>query len=240
MVNYIKIKSCGHNVELITNGVASPKSIVLCLHGFNGNRWGDGFSTLRKQFTDILVCSFDSAGHGESEISSIDMTLKIAVQEIIDVVDYLHKNFSHVPITIFASSYGAYRTMVALSREKLDVKNLVFINPAFNILKVLEVCKEFDYTLLKTGELVPMKKSLGKLMTKKFLDELFENDIYNMRYLTTPPLTIFIGNNDTLIKREDIFKFAKCYDCELKYLEDGHCLENPDSWQEITKFLEDK
>lgn len=238
MVNYIKIKSSGHNVELITNGVSTPKRILLCLHGFNGNRWGDGFSTLRKQFVDILVCAFDSVGHGESEVSSMDMTLKMAIEEIVDVANYLHKNFSNIPITIFASSYGAYRTMVALSKEKLDVDNLVFVNPAFNILKTLETCKGFNYTSLKKDDLVPMKKSLGKFMTKSYLDELFNNDVYNLKYIKNPPLTIFIGENDTLIKREEIVKFAEKYNCNLKYLKDGHCLENPDSWQEIIKFLE--
>ena len=75
-------------------------------------------------------------------------------------------------------------------------------------------------------------------MTKSYLDELFNNDVYNLKYIKNPPLTIFIGENDTLIKREEILKFAEKYNCNLKYLNDGHCLESPDSWQEIIKFLE--
>ena len=87
----IEIPSISHKIKLYTNGVDQPKKIVLCLHGFNGDLWGDGFSKFKKRFLKedkMLICSFDSAGHGKSEIESIDMTLDVVIQEITDVVNF--------------------------------------------------------------------------------------------------------------------------------------------------------
>lgn len=44
----LEVYSNNHKIKLYTNSVQNPKKIVLCLHGFNGDLWGDGFSKFRK------------------------------------------------------------------------------------------------------------------------------------------------------------------------------------------------
>ena len=239
MKNNVIIKSGNHNINLHTNDVDNPQKIILCLHGFNGNLWGDGFSILRKSFNDALVCSFDSAGHGESEVSSLEMRMDLICKEVFDTVDFLAKKFRNVPIFIFALSYGAYRTITTLFHYGLpNVKYIVFANPAFKMLKVLQKLKNFNYFELKDNSIVPMKQKLNKYLTKAFLDDIYIGDVYSLKFKQIPT-TIFIGTQDTLIERQDTLDFAKLHNCTIKYLNDDHCVNKQESWEEIIRYLED-
>ena len=233
----ILIKSNNQEIELCTNGLKSPKKIVVGLHGFNGNLFGDVYSHLKHAFDDTLVCAYNSAGHGESKIKSLDMRLDLIAEELPIVTNYLADKYKNIPIIIFATSYGAYRTMISLSRYNLpNVKQMVFLNPAFKMLEILEKIKEFDYNALKDDALIPMKKSLGKYLSKKFLDDLYENDVYKLNYPQIT-MTIFIGKRDPLIPRKDTLEFAQMYECEIKYIDDEHCIENEENWNIITDYL---
>lgn len=236
----VTIKCDNHNILLLTNGVQNPTKIILCMHGFNGDKWGDSFSKTRKNFDEnTMVCSFDSAGHGESEVNSVLMTMDIVLNEIEAVLKYLSSTYENAKITVLASSYGAYRTMCAYNHGKLPkVSRLVFLNPALKMLKVLEILREFKYENLKPGDTVIMKASLNKLLSKKFIDDLYENNLYNKTYENAIPLTIFLGTHDTLIDKNDTLEFAKLYSsCSIKYINEDHKIENPESWQQIINFL---
>ena len=130
----LEVYSNNHKIKLYTNSVQNPKKIVLCLHGFNGDLWGDGFSKFRKLLAkedEIFVCSFDSAGHGMSEVDSLNMTLDLVLQEITDVVNYLENKFKHTPLYFYGTSYGGYRAMVVISKYNYkNLKGIVLVNPA--------------------------------------------------------------------------------------------------------------
>lgn len=235
---FINLKFENHNLKLLTNGVENPEKIVLCMHGFNGDAWGDGFSKFRKQFDNILVCSYDSAGHGESEIPSLEMSVSAIESELEAVLQYLSKTYPSVPITIFASSYGAYRTMISSAHGKVkNVKQFIFANPAFKILNVLEIMRDFTYASLPENATVIMKKSLNKFLSKKFLDDLYNSDLFKQNYTSHIPTTIFLGTHDTLVPKQHTLDFAKIYPCNIIEINEDHNIENPESWQKIIDFI---
>ena len=105
------------------------------------------------------------------------------------------------------------------------------------MLDILEKLKEFKYSSLKEDDIVPMKKSLNKYLSKKFLDDIYENNVYEMNYQKIPT-TIFIGTLDGLIPRKDTLDFAKIHGCDVVYIEDDHCIGRTESWEKLIKFLE--
>ncbi len=239
----IEINSNNHKIKLYTNDVKNPQKIVLCLHGFNGDLWGDGFSKLREKLTEedrILVCSFDSAGHGESEVKSIDMTLDIAIQEITDVVNYLEKQYDNVPIYFYSISYGGYRAMVSIARNNYkNLKGIILVNPAVRMLEILEILKEFDYKKLSDDSTVPMKRSLNKFLSKKFLDDLYENDLFKLNYKMNVPIKLLIGKEDDLIPKQDLKDFADLTKCDCEFLEDSHCVKCDKSLERIIEIIKE-
>lgn len=237
----LEIGSGNHRIKLYTNGVKNPQKIILCMHGFNGDLWGDGFSKLKKRLTaddGILVCSFDSAGHGESEVKSIDMTLDLVIQEISDVVDCLEKQYKDVPIYFYAISYGGYRAMVAVSRnEYKNLKGILLVNPAVRMLEILENLKEFDYKKLGADDTVPMKSSLNKYLSKKFLDDLYENDLFKLTYKMNVPIKLLVGKDDDLIPKQDLKDFVNLTKCDCEFLDDSHCVKEDKSWERIVEII---
>lgn len=237
----LEINSDNHKIKLYTNGVENPQKIVLCMHGFNGDLWGDGFSKLRKRLSDedkILVCSFDSAGHGESEVDSIDITLDLVIQEITDVVNYLEKQYENKPIYFYAISYGGYRAMVSIARNNYkNLKGIILVNPAVRMLKILEMLKEFNYKKLSSDATVPMKSSLNKFLSKKFLDDLYENDLFKLSYKMNVPIKLLIGTEDDLIPKQDLKDFADLTKCDCEFLEDSHCVKDDKSWERIVEII---
>jgi len=229
-----------HNIELITNGKEEFKNIVLCFHGFGGNKWGDAYSGLKKILDNSLVCSFDSCGHGESEIVSEDMRLDVALEEIDGVVGFLKQENSDKPIILVAVSYGAYRVMQYLIKYRPEIKRVVYVNPAFKMLEVLEKVKDFKYADLKDGEKIVMKKSLNKFIKKDFLDDLLKNDLYSKKYDLGYETFVVIGTRDSLIPVEDSLEIARMYDFKVTYINEEHCFENKESWNSVAGIIEEE
>lgn len=239
MVKNVIIKSGNHSIDLHTNGIDHPKKIIVCLHGFNGDLWGDGFSKLKKVFIDeILVCSFDSAGHANSEVPSLDMRLDLINQELTDVLNYLIITYPKTPISLLGFSYGGYRAMLCIAKNEFkNINQIVLINPALNMLKTIEKVKGFKYSDLKPNAIIPMKENLNKHLRKDFIDDLYYNNLYELKYEHKIPLKIFKGKYDSLISIADTLEFAKTYPFVIEYLEEDHLVKKPESWQIITDFL---
>ena len=239
MKKNILIQMKEHNIDLITNGAEDFNNIVLCFHGFNGDKRGDAYSGLKHRVNNSLVCSFDSCGHGNSEVSSEDMRLDIILEEINVVVNYLLNVEPNKPIILVAVSYGAYRVMQYLFKYKPKISKVIYINPAFRFLNILEKAKEFKYSALKENDKVVMKKSLNKFMKKEFLDDLFENNLYSKTYDIVYNTEIVVGTRDSLIPIEDTLEIAKRYEYNVTYVDEEHCFENKESWQIISKMIEE-
>ena len=237
MKKNILINVKNYTIDLITNGRDDFDNIVLCFHGFNGDKWGGPFGGLKDRLDNCLICSFDSCGHGDSEISSEDMRLSDILEEIDIVVKYLKDAF-HKPIVLVANSYGAYRVMWYLIKYKPDIKQVIFVNPAFRILKILETIRGFKYNTLQSGEMVQMKSDSHKFLTKKFLDDLNECDLYKKMYKVDYDIKIVVGRRDSLIPINDTLEIAKKYNYDITYIDEEHRFENKDNWKVIASMIE--
>lgn len=238
MKKNIKIPINNYHIDLITNEANSFNKIVLCLHGFGGDKWGDAYSGLKQKLSNSLVVSFDSCGHGDSEISSENMRLSLAVQEIESVVNFLKQTEPNKSIILVAVSYGAYRAMLCLGKCNPNIQKVIYINPAFRMLDIMEKIKDFKYSQLKENEKVPMKRSLNKFISKAFLDDLFENNLYTTTYNLKYDTEIIVGTRDSLIPIEDTLEIAKKYNYKISYIDEEHCFENKDSWNVVADIIE--
>ncbi len=233
------IKSGDHNIEIISNGAENFDAIVLCFHGFNGDRWGDGFGFLKRNLERFLVCSFDSAGHGKSGVASHDMRLDIILKEIDDVVSYLKENNPGKPIILYAVSYGGYRVWAYLMKYRTDIRKIIFANPAFDIVPTLEDLKGFKREELVPGELVKMKSSLGKFMTKEFVDDLYETNVYSNINGKHYIIDIIVGERDTLIPLDDTLRFAEINESTITFVDEPHCFEKDETMMMIAEKIKE-
>ena len=241
MKKNISISLKNYTIDLITNGADDFDKIVICFHGFNGDKWGDAYSGLKKRLTNSLVVSFDSCGHGESYVSSIDMRLSLVLEEIAEVVKFLQKEFPDKKIVFVACSYGAYRVMQYLIKYRPMIHKIIYINPAFGMLEVLQMVKGFKYEELKSGDTIAMKSSLNKFMCKEFIDDLYENNLFAKDFnLGVFDSEIVIGERDSLIPVCDKLEIANKYKYGVTYVDDEHCFENKENWQVVVDLIEEE
>ena len=235
----ILIRLDTHSIDVLTSGAEEFEKIVICFHGFTGNKCGDAYSGLEGRLSHSLVASFDSCGHGESEISSEDMRLDLILEEIDAVVTYLKKEYPNKPIILVAGSYGAYRVMQYLIKYRPNISKVIYINPAFRFLQTLERLREFKYCDLKENDKVVMKKSLNKFLKKDFLDDIYENDLYSRTFDLNYNVEIVVGEKDTLIPTADVLEIANRYNYPVTYVDDAHNFENKENWQKVVNMLEE-
>ncbi len=238
MKKQISLEIKDYAIQLLTNGAEEYENIVICFHGFNGNKWGDAYSGLKKRLNNSLVVSFDSCGHGDSMISSEEMRLDIILEEINAVIEYF-KKIENKPIILVAVSYGAYRVMQYLIKYKPEKSKVVFINPAFRMLSILEKVKEFKYLELNENDRIIMKRSLNKFIKKCFLDDLFNNDLYTKNHNIESKVQIVVGKRDSLIPINDTLEIASRYKYAITYVDDEHCFENEENWNIVAEIVEE-
>ena len=239
MKKEISIQVKDYNIELITNGAEEFDKIVLCFHGFNGDKWGDAYSGLKRRLENTLVCSFDSCGHGKSVVLSENMRLDLVLQEIEAVISFLKSKCSNKQIILVAVSYGAYRVMNYLIKYKPQIEKVIYINPAFKMLNTLEILKDFKYADLKAEDRVVMKRSLNKFISKDFLDDLYENNLYSKTFDIKCNTQIIVGTRDSLIPIADTLELAEKYNYKITYVDDEHCFENIESWNAVVDSIKE-
>ena len=235
----ILINVGNYSLNLITNGAENFDNIVLCFHGFNGDKWGDAYSGLKKRLDNSLVASFDACGHGDSVVSSEDMRLNIVLEEIDAVVNYFRQVEPNTPLIFVACSYGAYRVMQYLINYKPEIRKVVYVNPAFEMLDVLEMTKNFKYNELKAGDKIAMKSSLNKFISKEFLDDLYNNNLYSQNYDLNYDSCVVVGKKDSLIPISDKLEIADRYNYKVVYVDDEHCFENKDNWDVVVDCIKE-
>lgn len=238
MKKNIFIPTSNHQVHLITNGAENFDSIVLCFHGFNGDKWGGAYAGLKNRLTNSLVASFDSCGHGESEVDSQDMRLGVILEEVDAVVKIFQSKEPDKPLVFVANSYGSYRVMQYLIKYKPDLQKVIYVNPAFRMLKILETIRGFNYLNLKDGDKVVMKESLNKFISKEFLDDLYKNDLYTYTDKINYDTQIVVGKRDSLIPVQDTIEIAKKHNYDITYIDEEHSFENKDNWQVVADIIE--
>ena len=82
-----------------------------------------------------------------------------------------------------------------------------------------------------------MHSDLNKFLTKQFVQELKDCNLYNEQSLNYD-ITIIKGTQDSLIPPSHITEFAQKYNTKVVEVDDEHCLENLESWQTVFKEIE--
>ena len=81
-----------------------------------------------------------------------------------------------------------------------------------------------------------MHSALNKYLTKQFVQELKDCDLYSENELNYN-ITIIKGEQDSLIPPNHITEFAQKYNIKVVKVDDEHCLENPESWKVVFEEL---
>ncbi|MEM5801817.1 MAG: alpha/beta fold hydrolase [Candidatus Aenigmatarchaeota archaeon] len=214
----------------ILNRANKNKSCVIFAHGFLGNK--DYFKKGAEIFSfhDIATFRFDFVGHGESEGSSLDITISQEVEDMKRAIEVV-KTEGYEKIGLFGISLGG--TIAILSfNEKINC--ITVINPLIFPKEVF--LKFFDHEKLREME----RKGYVNYLTKdnrripiseKFFEEIINIDVISAIKKINCPILFIVSSKDAIVNPKQSEKAHQEANKpkKLEVISDAdHSLSNPE------------
>ena len=159
-----------------------PKQIVVGVHGFFGDKESSVLVKLGERLVqnNSALITFDLPCHGHNDTSQI-LRLSDCIKSFDYIFDWVYENFPNIPISIFATSFGGYLTLLYLSKHDKILNKIILRAPAINMHHVLtDVLLPFQSL---SAEDLKIAKNIGKEQSLwvdfSFIEELKINSLPN-------------------------------------------------------------
>ena len=198
----------------VTESDFEIRRVVLGVHGIGGSAIDAIQTSLAEEmeFFSSAVYRFDFPAHGESPLDDSFFTLKNCQEVLMSVAKHAKESYPEVEdLCIFATGFGAYVTLVCLE-ELLDLPGklkLVIQTPSVRMHETLLAIKKISKATLRAMERIRFNAERPFDVTYDFYKELEEHVVM----MTYPiPMLILHGEQDSVIRMEDIQSFARIND----------------------------
>ena len=215
--NTVKPEKCalksahGWNIPVDYNRIEDPRMILLCLHGFGGDKGSSVIEKLRERLGEkgILVISFDWPQHGESGAPDCSLTAERCLDDLQTVLNWLTRG-RELPVACFATSFGGYLATLYRNAHPEVFSELILRSPALKAGKVICGITPADGPeRIARGESVGLGKSQDIIVGREFYDSLLANDAYTPAPPHPENMMIMQGNADEIVCPEDTRLYAE-------------------------------
>lgn len=221
---------------------SQPKEILIGVHGFSGDKESSVLLALSKELTanKIALITFDLPSHGEND-NSTPLVLNSCIQSIGKVLDFAKNNYPSTAISIFATSFGGYLTLVYLSDHTEKLNKVILRAPAIYMSNVLEEnilpFNGFSADKIKNAINLGYEKQL--LINPKFIQDLRNTNLDSLRPINNY-IYILQGKKDNIVNPKENEKFFnKFYENNHKfyYFENAdHRFKHPGELEKIIEI----
>lgn len=199
--------------KVYTPDVGTSTSIVVGVHGFGGDKESSALYALAEKLTaggSALLC-FDFPAHGTSPAVDEMLTVDNCIRDLLAVCDYAKSRFPGATLSIFATSFGGYITLLSLKHLHPLPAQLILRAPAVCMAKVFRerILQDGFAAYQETGRTVcGFERTMD--IPYSFYEDLIRHNAMETT-ITVPTLLIRAGQ-DELIDADDLAEF---------------CLQNP-------------
>ena len=219
------------------------RRVVLGVHGLGGNSMDEIQASIAEEmeFFSSVVYRFDFPTHGESPHESEYFTLDNCRKTLMSVAEHARKTYPEVEdLCIFATGFGAYITLVCLE-DLMDLPGsikLVLQTPSVRMHETILSMRGITKATLEAMGYMSFTRRRHLDVTYEFYQEL-ENNLVMMTYPI--PMLILIGEQDSVIRQEDIQSFARINDQSKLVIIPGasHRFTEPGAWDMVLDLTRD-
>ena len=241
-IEYINLKD--NNIEISVK-IFLPKNtvkkIIIACHGFGGDKESSTIKDLAEEMVlkNIAVITFDFPAHGESKLDGKELTIENCIYNINTVYRYSKK--FNAPISLFATSFGAYVNLINIARNNNEFQEIVLRSPAIEMAKILkEVLLKESFSKYKENGYTILGFERKMKIPYSFYEELLNNNI-NKIYdnIEIPKMHIIQGNKDEIAMIEDTSKFVENHknQIELNIIDNGdHRMNSPELRKKVMSY----
>lgn len=190
------------------------RNVYLYIHGQGGNKEEASGAAEMICGYDYQILSIDLPEHGErkSERNSFDPWH--IVPELTDVMEFAKNDWES--IALFANSIGAWFSMLSFGSERLE--NCFFVSPVVDmkqlILRMMSWANVSEQQLKK-------ERSIPTTFGQTLSWEYWEYVLFHPITKWESPTKILYGENDNLIDRDGVERFAYKFHCSLEIMKNG-------------------
>ena len=216
------------------------KPIIIMCHGSGSQVNKGAFHIIRLEEifnkAGISTFRFDFFGHGESDGKYEDLTISVAIDDILKAIDFLKKEgYSRIGLT--GSSFGGTAALLAAAKTK-DLYLLVLKSPVSDYLERMKENPE-KYPLEEWKEKGFIYKEENLKMNYSFFEDAKKIDSYQDMKKIKIPVLIVHGDKDKDVPIEQSKKAASIIEnCRLEIIEGaGHKYSNPGEFDRMLKLM---
>lgn len=241
-IEYINLKESKYEIptKVFLPNNKIEKVIIAC-HGFGGDKESSTIKDLAEEMIlkNIAVITFDFPAHGESKLDGKELAIENCIDNINTVYRYSKK--FNAPISLFATSFGAYINLINIARNNNEFQEIVLRSPAIEMAKILkEVLLKESFSKYKENGHTILGFERKMKIPYSFYEELLNNNI-NKIYddIEIPKIHIIQGNKDEIAIIEDTIKFVENHkkQIELNIIDKGdHRMKSPELRQKVMSY----
>lgn len=185
------------------------KNVIIGVHGFAGDKESSVLEQLAFACSEngTALIGFDFPAHGESPVQEDMLTIENCKNDLLDVLSHVKSLYPYASISIFATSFGGYITL--LCADKLEDFPLVLRAPAVSMPKILleNVLKISAGKFRKAGFVVcGFERKIP--LPYSFYEDLLQQENILKKEIHQRSL-ILHGDRDNIVPLSDILGFCK-------------------------------
>jgi len=220
----------------------NEEKIIILVNGFGGSKDSPGAAAMLKEFAQngFGAVSLDFPAHGINPADGEYLRIDNCIEDLRAMELFLRKTYPKAEICYYSISYGAYITLLYLTKYKNDGA-LVFISSgAVNMSEFYQNLSEENERLLeKQGFMWEDDGDKPLKITKAFIADLNENDV-NEKFagadLENVRIKMIHGDEDEEVDYDKAVAFSERYGIELVTISGGdHRMTVPGSAQTAMK-----
>lgn len=231
----------GLSIPVIWNVSKAHKAIVLCLHGFAGDKESSVIAALMQRLDekDIGIVTFDWPAHGESKAPDSNLTVENCLADLDMVYKFIVEK-EHKLISCFATSFGGYLATLYRNEHLEAFSKIVLRSPALNMGKIFRgFLTENEFNDLMRGGKTIQGFERKMYLGKEFYDSLLAHDAFSPDPPYPEKVLILQGDKDDVVNPEDTIEYARRNRIRIEIFEGtDHLYKRPGEKEKIVEVAE--
>ena len=224
------------------------KIVCLVVHGFSSSKQSTMTSRMLDELPSVGIgaIAFDFPAHGESKVDGEHLRIDNCLADLKSAEDKARELAPKAEIVYFASSFGAYITLIYLAGCNKTGNRAFLRSAAVNMPELMQqrMTQEQKVSLETSGEFTRDKEEYGYIrdikLTRCFFEDLECNDVFKLWRKDCAELHMVHGEADQTVPLSDVKSFAELFSVPLHVVPDGdHQLSTPGAPEQVAKLAKE-
>lgn len=209
----------GYEIPCIENIAGNEKKVIIIIHGLGSTKESPTAVNLSNHASELKIgtISFDFPAHGDSTAQSKMFRIDNCMSDLSSVENYIREILPDSEIMYFASSFGAYITLLYFAKGKPLGSRAFLRCAAVNMPELFKVTnKENEAKLHRDGFFtIPGTYVRPLEITGDFLEDLENNDLFSIFRENIGDIHMIHGNADETVPISAAVKFSNKFSIPL-------------------------